>query len=81
MFRLRMALLLKPDGTWTHLDDGRLTVWKQMVITAGLESDTQELISGYTTHVKPVFDPDPSQCVLEIWGMDGSVLMEFRFWT
>ncbi len=76
MFRLRIALLLKPEGTWTQLDDERLRVWKKVVITAGLESDTQELIAGYITHVRPYFDPDPSQCVLEIWGMDGSVLMD-----
>ncbi len=31
---------------------------------------------GYITHVKPYFDPDPTQCHLEIWGMDGSVLMD-----
>lgn len=76
MFRLRIALLLKQDGTWTYLDDERLRVWKKVVITAGLESDTREVISGYITHVRPYFDPDPSQCMLEIWGIDGSVLMD-----
>jgi len=76
MFRLRIALLLRQDGTWTYLDDERLTIWKKVLITAGLESDTQELISGYITHARPYFEPDPSQCTLEIWGMDGSVLMD-----
>lgn len=76
MFRLRLALLLKQDGAWTYLDDERFRVWKKVVITAGLESDAQELISGYITHLKPDFDPGPSQCVLDVWGMDASVLMD-----
>ena len=76
MFRLRIALLQQPDGIWTYLDDERFAVWKQVTVTAGLESGTEELISGYITHVKPYFDSDPSQCSLEIWGMDGSVLMD-----
>jgi phage protein D len=76
MFRLRIAIMQQPDGIWTYLDDERLMVWKQVNITAGFESGTEELISGYITHVKPYFDPDPSQCLLEIWGMDGSVLMD-----
>lgn len=75
MFRMRIAILQQPDGIWTYLDDERFVVWKEVKITAGFES-TEELISGYITHVKPSFDPDPSQCTLEIWGMDGSVLMD-----
>jgi len=62
MFRLHIAMAQQPDGTWTFLDDERFRVWKQVTITAGLESGTEELISGYITHVKPSFDPDPTQC-------------------
>jgi len=77
MFRLHVAISLQPDGTWTYLDDERLVVWKQIAISAGfVESGVDELMSGYITHVKPYFDPDPAQCSLEIWGMDGSVLMD-----
>jgi len=77
MFRLQIAISLQPDGAWTYLDNERLMVWKQVTISGGfVESGTEELISGYITHVKPYFDPDPSQCSLEIWGMDGSVLMD-----
>lgn len=76
MFRLHLTLRQEQNGSWTPLDDERLRVWKLVVITAGLESDTVELISGYITYAKPVFDPDPAQCMLEIWGMDGSVLMD-----
>ncbi len=76
MFRLRIAILQQPDGIWTYLDDERFMVWNQVAITAGFDSGTEELISGYITHAKPHFDPDPSQCLLEIWGMDRSVLMD-----
>ena len=76
MFKLRIAILRQSDGIWAYLDDERFMVWKQITITAGFESGTEELISGYITHIRPYFDPSPSECILEIWGMDGSVLMD-----
>ncbi|MCP4707749.1 MAG: phage late control D family protein [Planctomycetes bacterium] len=36
----------------------------------------ENIFSGYITHVKPDFDPDPTQCTLEIWCMDESILMD-----
>jgi phage protein D len=76
MFRLDLALLLQADGTWNYLDDERLTIWKQVVISAGLESDSQQLLKGYVTHVRPVFGAGLDHCHLEVWGMDASVLMD-----
>lgn len=76
MFRLRLAMGQEPDGTWDYLDDARFRVWKHVVITAGLESGAEELISGYITHVRPNFDPDVTRCNLEIWGLDGSIRMD-----
>lgn len=76
LFRLRLTLLLEPDGVWRYLDEERFRAWKPVSISAGFGGGTEELISGYITHVKPVFDPDPSLCMLEIWGMDASVLMD-----
>lgn len=76
MFRLRITTTLQRDGIWNYLNDERFAVWKQVTIKAGFESGTVELMSGYITHVKPYFDPDPSRCVMEIWGMDGSVLLD-----
>ncbi len=76
MYKLKIAIMQNPDGTWKYLDDDRFALWKQVTISAGYASGMDELISGYTTHVRPAFDPDPSQCILEIWGMDGSVLMD-----
>ena len=76
LFRLQLAISLQSDGGWAHIDDDRLSVWKRVDIEAGFEAGMADLMSGYITHVRPYFDPDPTQCVLEIWGMDGSVLMD-----
>jgi hypothetical protein len=43
---------------------------------AGLDDDTQELLKGYITHVKPKFGAGLHDNYLEIWGMDASVLMD-----
>ena len=76
MFRLRLAIRRQSDGAWSHVDDERLRVWKRVQILAGFESGTEELITGYVTHVKPFFEPDPADCSLVIWGMDESVLLD-----
>jgi len=76
MFRLYIALPQLPDGTWGKLDDERLSLWKPVRIVAGFESGTEELISGYITQLRPDFDPEPTACTLEVWGLDGSVLMD-----
>ncbi|MEC4018805.1 phage late control D family protein [Streptomyces sp. H27-D2] len=76
MFRMTVALLLSADGTWSHLDDERLTLWRRVAVTAGFEGDTQQLLSGYITHLRPHFGPGLDQCRLEVWGMDTSVLMD-----
>jgi phage protein D len=76
MFRFTLGLVMQPDGTRPYLDDESFTVWKKVVITAGLEDDAQQLITGYITHVKPSFGYDPQEAKLEIWGMDASVLMD-----
>ncbi len=76
MFRLRLATGADRDGQWQYLDEDSFRVWKQVTITAGFESGSEELISGYVTHVRPYFDPDPGQCYLEIWGIDQSVVMD-----
>lgn len=76
MFRLRLAIRQQRDGTWTYLDEARFRIWKPLSITGGFDTGTEELISGYITHMKPDFPPHPGQCSLEIWGLDGSVLMD-----
>src|SRR5262249_14518045 len=77
MFRLHLAIRQQQDGTWTYLDDERFGIWKPITIKAGFQDgDMEDVISGYITHVRPNFDPDLSRCTLEIWGMDGTVLMD-----
>ena len=76
MFRLQFSLLLDQGGSWGILDDERLRIWKQVSIRAGLSEADEELMTGYITHVTPYFDGDQTRCVLEIWGMDSSVLMD-----
>ena len=59
MFRLRLATRQQRDGTWTYLDEERFRIWKPITITAGFDTGAEALMSGYITHVKPAFDPDP----------------------
>jgi hypothetical protein len=77
MFRFRLPMRLE-DGVWTYLDDERLRVWKPVTIRAGFQDGMEDLISGVITHVKPCFDPEPTESFLDIWGMDKSVLMDRR---
>ena len=76
MFRLHLAIRQQRDGTWTYVDDERFRIWKPITIKAGFADGMEDLIAGYITHVRPDFDPNPSRCTLEIWGMDGTVLMD-----
>jgi phage protein D len=76
MFRLTVALLLAPDGSWPFLDDDRFALWTRVVVTAGLADDTRRLITGFVTHLRPEFGPGLEQCRLAIWGMDATVLMD-----
>lgn len=76
MFRLSLALQLHADGSWSYLDDDRLVLWQTVAISAGLDSGTQQLLSGYLTHLRPYFGDGLDQCRLDIWGMDATVLMD-----
>jgi phage protein D len=76
MFRMTLALLLRANGSWKFLDEGRFKLWRRVVITAGLKNDSRRLMTGYITHVRPEFGAGLEQCRLAIWGMDASVLMD-----
>ncbi len=76
MFRLKITLTQDTEGLWNYLDDERFQLWKALVISAGFEDDIEELMTGYITHLKPHFAPERTECFLEVWGMDGSVLMD-----
>lgn len=76
MFRFTLSLVFESNGGWRHLDDEGLRVWKPVTIHGGFESGMEELIRGYITQVRPNFGSDPTEATLEIWGIDGSVLMD-----
>src|SRR3954447_11973440 len=75
MFRLNVRMQ-HTDGTWSYLDDERLTIWKRVIISAGYEGDMQQLLKAHITHIRPVFGAGLDVCHLEICGMDASVLMD-----
>jgi phage protein D len=75
-FRLTVALPQLPDGTFRHLDDERLAPWQKVVITGGPAGGEQQLISGFVTHVRPEFADTPEECLLHVWGMDATVVMD-----
>lgn len=76
MFKLRLGMSLQEDNTWSYLDDERFAIWNPVVIRVGFGEADEEIFSGYITHVKPIFNPDPENVMLEIWGMDKSVLLD-----
>src|SRR5262245_51445430 len=76
MFKLHLAMRQQSDGSWTYLDDERLKVWTPITIRAGFDAGMEDLMSGYVTHIRPEFPEDPSKCTLEIWGIDGTVLLD-----
>lgn len=76
MFRITVTLLPRPTGSWPYLDDDRFSLWRRVVITAGLEGDAAQLITGYITHLRPAFGVGLERCRLDIWGTDASVLMD-----
>jgi phage protein D len=75
MFRITQPMQYVA-GSWIYLEDERIAIWRKVVITAGLADDSQQLLTGYITHLRPDFAAGLDQCRLEIWGMDASVLMD-----
>jgi phage protein D len=79
VFRVRIALSIQGDGTWTHLEDPRFAIWNQLKIVGGYPGDNTTLIDGYITHVSASLSgPGTEDSFLEITGMDGSALMDLE---
>lgn len=76
MTRITMPIEQAPDGAWSLLDDERLAVWQPLTVSAGFEGNIEGLFSGYITQVHSTFEADPSQCMLEIWAIDASIVMD-----
>jgi phage protein D len=73
MALLRLPLNFLSEAGWSYLDDSRFVPWKEVAIEAGFDDSTEEIFTGYITHVKPTFAPEITQCYLDIWAMDQSV--------
>ncbi|MGH7597041.1 MAG: phage late control D family protein [bacterium] len=78
IFKLKLALARQEDGLWTFLDDERVQLWKKVKISANVEDEEVELITGYITQIKPHIDPDENNSFLEICGMDATSLMSLE---
>jgi phage protein D len=77
-FQITLALAKQPEaGRWRHLDDDRLRVWNRVTIRAGFRGGpVTELISGYITWISAAFTDPQDHSVLQISGLDASVLMD-----
>ncbi|MBH0775551.1 phage late control D family protein [Nocardia bovistercoris] len=76
--RISLAVVQRDDGTWPYLDDDRFRLWQTVEITVGLGDAIETLLHGYVTHLRPDFPGTRDQCLLEIWAMDVTVLMDRR---
>lgn len=78
MFRIKLGMQRQSDGLWEFLDDERIKPWSKVVIAASADDEETELITGYITQITPHFDPEESNCHLEIYGLDGSSLISIE---
>jgi phage protein D len=76
VFRLRLAITPRRDGSWKHLDDDRFALWRRAKIDAGYPGSAETIIDGYITHVEArLSKEDP---YLEISGLDVSAAMDLE---
>lgn len=76
IFKIKLAIQLQRDGTWTYIDDEHLTLWNKVEISAGFPDNVIKIMTGYITHLKPYFAQNITGSYLEVFGMDKSVLMD-----
>jgi phage protein D len=76
----RMCVSLAKDveeGAWSYQDEDRFRIWTRVTIALGFVGSGREpLITGFITRVQPHFSEDEGQSLLEVTGMDPSVLMD-----
>jgi phage protein D len=78
ILRIKLAINKLDDGLWAFLEDERVTLWNKIKISAMVEDEEVELITGYMTQIKTHLDPDENQSFLEIRGMDATSLMNLE---
>ena len=76
-FRLVLGTALQTDGSWKHLDDEHFRLWHEVAIDIGFDdAGPEEVLTGFITEMRPIFDPDPALCTFEVVGLDKSVQMD-----
>ena len=74
-FRIKLAINLLGDGSWSFLDDERLVLWNKISIKVNVADEEIELLKGYITDIKPHIEDQENNSYLVLMGMDGSCLM------
>jgi hypothetical protein len=74
-FKIKLAINLLGDGSWSFLDDERLVLWQKVSIKINVADEEVELLKGYITHIKPHIEAEENNSYLVLMGMDGSCLM------
>ncbi|HWM08427.1 MAG TPA: contractile injection system protein, VgrG/Pvc8 family [Solirubrobacteraceae bacterium] len=75
VFSLRVGLSTRSDGSWSHVDDERFTLWRRVAVEAGYEPPGEKVADGYVTHVDVALTEDGS-AQLELSGTDAAALMD-----
>src|SRR6185436_1374386 len=79
VFRVRLSISVRADGSWRYLDDARLAVWNRLAIRAGYGDDHELLIDGYITHVNASLSGSGAEeSFLELTGSDASAVMDLE---
>jgi phage protein D len=83
VFALRVAVVARADGSWSHLDDrladdrDRFALWRRVAVEAGYPDATETIIDGYITQTE-LFLSGQQQPYLEVSGMDRTALMDLE---
>jgi phage protein D len=79
VFRVRLSISVRADGTWRYLDDARLAVWNRLAIRAGYSDDHELLIDGFITHVNATLSGSGAEeSFVELTGSDASAVMDLE---
>jgi phage protein D len=84
-FHLQLGLRLQIDGSWTYLDDDRLTVFNSATVkigftdgSDGVNEGLKTVFDGFITNVDVDFGSEPDHAFINIGGLDASVMMSLE---
>lgn len=85
VFTLRVAVVARADGTWSHIDDrlglgrdrDRFAVWRRVTVEAGYPDATETIIDGYITQAELSLSHQ-QQPYMQVSGMDRTALMDLE---